>query len=268
MNYIKGPLFYFLFAAYVLLLSPQTISRTLSLDSNEFQLFKSARIKVNGYSDILLNLKEGNRVKFSDGKVFTIKKIISDTGLSFLFENELGDVVRIPNRMSGIYTNEQMLVGHAKLIKLNVPIIKIKTELSSRHAEYIIAEKINSPQTLDEVLKHWNKIRKIDNSDQARGLLEFSEKMSVLTHIDDFSGDQVLWDGDRWILHDWLGAVEVALTEDDPFLLNNSSIRAPKYIQDEIFRMQRIKRNRIFEPIDDPPCRKALLRALDRLLEE
>lgn len=155
----------------------------------------------------------GKNVRFSDGREFTLGKLLGKGGVSYVYEVEGNPDVALrvpihdqpfragaPNPREFIH---RFVDGHHDLAQHGIPMVKI---LSHLDGEYALVERIHGPPgrdsvlTLEEFLKSGAEDAKLRDA-----LVRFARKTADVNLIPDFKPIQLAYDyaQDEWRLMDW-----------------------------------------------------------------
>lgn len=169
----------------------------------------------NDYFLEITSLKDGDKVLFSNGKIFTIEKLINYRGVERLaglnsyvikVKNE-NLVLKLPvtfdrkaiAALDEFYNGWKTLKNHTKT---KLKFVNIKEYLRGEYAlvEYIHNEKFNGNEYIEQKRMALSEVehKKIDSK-----LVKFIVDTREYYNIGDFHLGQIIWDGRHWHLLDW-----------------------------------------------------------------
>ncbi len=165
-------------------------------------LFKNG-YQVQDYNNIVIMLKEGDTVIFSDKSEFVMGKYLGEGDLARVFDVGNGRVIRIAKGGYQGYLNSS-LVLYKGLAKLGIPTDKVlnkKRPTPIKPLEYLIVEKI-SGITLKDLIRDPSKASFEELTRARLALVEFARKTAHIFYIRDLKADSLVWDGQSWIIWD------------------------------------------------------------------
>lgn len=182
-------------------------------------LFSEPGVEADGYNGIVWQLKRGDQIQFSNGKVFKIKKPLDKGTSTWVLETSKGTALRIPLR-SGVhggplgagdirYTDfiDEYIGGSRSLSQLGISVPRVYDSLQS---EYVEVEKITKKFSLEDFIHGGVQLSSAERELAERRLLDWAKQLWPLAELTDFNDSQVVYDGKRWILLDMTSGYERA----------------------------------------------------------
>lgn len=155
---------------------------------------------IEGYKTVVANLREGNEISFSNGKSFTIAKVIKKHGADTILLLTDGTVLRIQSKLDAETVNS-FIDGYKTLKDAGIPVPTIKESLRD---EYVRVEYIQVEMLFADFLKRMDSFPAAKVENMKEKFKEFVAKFKDFNEVADFSAWQIAYSPDRgWVLLDW-----------------------------------------------------------------
>jgi hypothetical protein len=208
--------------------------------ARDIRLFIGPGIFSPNYSQEVASLAFGDKLTFSNGREFTIDRLLGKGGTSLIYlaKNQNGKAValRVANgfrlmKSSFGYSFQPIpeseyiaayINGYSVYKAGGVPLPEIKVDLSN--SEYVEGEVIDVKFNLAQALNLDFPMEHPDMRGRSLGrpLDDFAAHLGQFAKIGDFKIDAIVFDGSKWILLDWT----------DSFVLRSEEFGIP--IPDEV----------------------------------
>jgi hypothetical protein len=190
-------------------------------------LFSEPGVPVLGYNSLVDRIQEGNSLRFSNGRVWQVERVLGRGESSFVFASQ-GRAVRI-SRFAGLYDHRdsykdllnEILDGNAVLRRRLVPVIEVFPEESLR-GEYVVQEELLPPPgmtrifSLEEFLDGTVNLSRRSLKTVNDRLVDFAVRCSGFRRFGDQSPKQILYTSTGWRLADYRKNHILASSANDP----------------------------------------------------
>jgi hypothetical protein len=245
----------------------------LSAAGAEIVLFQDTGTPVENYEQLAQSLQPGDRIKFSNGKIFTLQEHLGEGSLTTVFSvgNEIA--IRIPriikhpqmNTFDALKALAEFIPSNETLEKNGQPVVKLYPHESMLiykepdgtlyQAEYLIVEKI-------DFLLNGTHLKGVDlveriiegrcQSECLKALHSFQTFLIgtwPFEQIGDFNLEQILWDGQGWKIVDHLNRHVIAKTDRSPTIVEQIQSHI-EVIIDELYSAEHDSSNLLFHKVE------------------
>lgn len=159
---------------------------------------------VENYSQALLSIQPQDRVKF-DQKTYQVDSIIWGETDLIASVVDVDKIIRIPKTATELEADRLLREAHVKYYPLlkqkGVQVVQVFVS-ESPFGQYTVVKREPVQFKLSEYLTTKNELNSADDPiDQ--GLIQFARSTSKVSYIEDFSPEQIIWNGQSWLLVDW-----------------------------------------------------------------
>ena len=174
-------------------------------------------LQVDNYLTLLSNLQHADRLVFEGGHQFVFIDTLGCGNTTCVLEvvdpssnaPELPLALRVP-KDRGIFS--ALNLPYTMIVDRYIESSHLfeKADLSPRirrfeREQFVLVDKITKEFDLDAFMTAEDRISPEVREKAEQSFLEFSKKLAAISQIEDFHGEQVVYDGERWWLIDILG---------------------------------------------------------------
>jgi|GEM_PF-4009990 len=179
--------------------------------SDEISLFKGGQ-QIGHYKSLLDGLNPGDTLVFENGRRFTFEKNLGSGGTTQVLQvsdrTEKSYALHLPLNTGSHWNLKTPYVSFINItIDNHAPLRKAKLVpdmIDSSRNTYVLFELVSEKRTLYQFLRKQSYIEPNKKSWILTDLYKFAKKLAPFSEIVDFSPGQVIHDGKKWILLDYM----------------------------------------------------------------